>query len=277
MKFEDFKREDLKIIKQIGDGQYSNVFEAEYQGNKYAIKKISKNSLEKGEDDMNEYMKNALARELNILKKMSELENSVKLYYNYEDEENYILILELCDTDLSRLLQEKKTFTSGEILSIMEGLNKSFKYMNDNNFVHRDIKPSHILIKYIDSSKNKFIPKLAGYTFSRELEEGRANTFVGTPLFTAPEISEGEDYDNKCDLYSIGVMMYILYFGSIPFERTKSKIEKAKEKDKPKSKDCEDKVLDDLLNKLLVYDPEKRISWDEYFKHPFFNRKNENN
>ena len=127
MKFEDFKKEDLKIIKQIGYGQFSNVYEAEYQGNKYAIKKISKNSLEKGEDDMNEYMKNALARELNILKKMSELENSVKLYYNYEDEENYILILELCDTDLFKLLKEKKTFTSGEILSIMEGLNKSFK------------------------------------------------------------------------------------------------------------------------------------------------------
>ena len=190
MKFEDFKKEDLKIIKQIGYGHFSSFYEAEYQGNKYAVKKISKKKLEE-EDGMKEYMKKALARELNILKKMSELENSVKLYYNYEDEENYILILELCDTDLSRLLQEKKTFTSGEILSIMEGLNKSFKYMNDNNFVHRDIKPSHILIKYIDSSKNKFIPKLAGYTFSRELEEGRANTFVGTPRFIAPEISGG--------------------------------------------------------------------------------------
>ena len=271
MKFEDFKKEDLKIIKQIGYGQFSNVYEAEYQGNKYAVKKISKKRLEK--DGMNEYMKNALARELNILKKMSELENSVKLYYNYEDEENYILILELCDTDLSRLLQEKKTFTSGEILSIMEGLNKSFKYMNDNNLVHRDIKPENILIKYIDSSKTKFIPKLAGYFTSRELEEGRANSIIGTAGFMSPEVSEGQNYDNKCDLYSIGVMMYNLYFGSFPFERSKSKIEK----DKPKSKDCEDKVLDDLLNKLLVYDPEKRISWDEYFKHPFFNSKNENN
>ena len=272
MKFEDFKKEDLKIIKQLGDGLFENVYEAEYQGNKYVVKKISKKKLE--EEDgigMNEYMKKALARELNILKKMSELENSVKLYYNYEDEENYILILELCDTDLSRLLQEKKTFTSGEILSIMEGLNKSFKYMNDNSLVHRDIKPDNILIKYIDSSKTKFIPKLTGYMLSRELETGRTNTFVGTPRFMAPEISEGEDYDNKCDLYSIGVMMYNLYFGSFPFEGFK------KEKDKPKSKDCEDKVLDDLLNKLLVYDPEKRISWDEYFKHPFFNSKNENN
>ena len=108
MKFEDFKREDLKIIKQIGDGQYSNVFEAEYQGNKYAVQKISKKRLEKGDDDMKEYLKFALDRKLNILKKMSELENSVKLYYNYEDEENYILILELCDTDLFKLLKEKK-------------------------------------------------------------------------------------------------------------------------------------------------------------------------
>ena len=272
MKFEDFKKEDLKIIKEIGNGRFSKVYEAEYQGNKYAVRKSYKNKLEEGEDDeIKEYLKLSLTRGLNILKQMSELENSVKLYYNYEDEENNIFILELCDTDLSKLLKEKKTFTSAEILSIMEGLNKSFKYMNDNNLVHRDIKPDNILIKYIDSSKTKFIPKLTGYMLSRELREGRANTFVGTPHYISPEILQEKEYDNKCDLYSIGVMMYNLYFGSFPFKGMKQ------EKDEPKSKVCEDKVLDDLLNKLLVYDPEKRISWDEYYKHPFFNSKNENN
>ena len=123
--------------------------------------------------------------------------------------------------------------------------------MNDNNLVHRDIKPENILIKYIDSSKTKFIPKLSDYFASRELEAGRANSVIGTPDFMSPEVSEGQNYDNKCDLYSIGFMMYNLYFGSFPFERFKK--EKEKEKDKPKSKDCEDKVLDDLLNKLLQY------------------------
>ena len=109
MKFEDFKKEDLKIIKEIEIGEYSKVYEAEYQGNKYAIRKISKNIYEKREDDkMKEYLKHTLTRGLDIRKKMSELENSVKLYYNYEDEENYIFIMELCDTDLSKLLKEKK-------------------------------------------------------------------------------------------------------------------------------------------------------------------------
>ena len=52
MKFEDFKKEDLKIIKQLGDGLFENVYEAEYQGNKYLVKKISKKKLEE-EDGMN--------------------------------------------------------------------------------------------------------------------------------------------------------------------------------------------------------------------------------
>jgi serine/threonine protein kinase len=62
----------------------------------------------------------------------------------------------------------------------MEGLNKVFKYMVNNNIIHRDIKPDNILIKYIDDSKTKFIPKICDFGISRELENGVANTDVGT-------------------------------------------------------------------------------------------------
>ena len=155
----------------------------------------------------------------------------------------------------------------------MEGLNKPFKYMHNNNLIHRDIKLDNIMIKFIDDSKTKFIPKVADYGLARELDKGTAETCLGTEGYMAPEIykkmgnEDDEDlYNDKSDLYSIGVMMYKLYFSSFPFKNyNKAKTQK-------KRLDCEDKVLDDLLNKLLVYEPEKRISWEDYFNHPFLNQ-----
>ena len=275
----EFKKEDLKLIKELNKKTFSIEYEGEYHGNKYLIKKLSKDNIDfNKEDEIREYMKTCLKREIDIARQMSQLENSVKLYFNFEEEKDYVLIFELCDTDLSQLLDEKKRFSSSEILSIMKDLNNAFKYMYNNSLLHRNIKPENILIKYTDSSKTKFIPKIYGYGFSRELENGKASTEVGTPRFMAPEVIIGEnDYDNKSDLYSIGVMMYYLYFGSYPFEIPKGRgIKKMKEiYDKPKKENCEDKVLDDLLNKLLAFEPEKRITWEEYLNHPFFNIKNQ--
>ena len=149
----------------------------------------------------------------------------------------------------------------------MKGLNKVFKYMIKIGLVHRDIKPDNILIKYVDSSKTKYIPKIADFGLSRTLKDGLATSEVGTPQYWAPEISSQQYYDNKCDLFSIGVMLYRCYFNSSPFKSNLS--------DRPiysdkKLKDCEDKILDDLINRLLIIAPERRISWEEYFNHPFF-------
>ena len=272
-----FKKEDLKELKLLGQGSFGDVYLAEYHGQKYALKKIPKDKINhnKYEED-NIYMKNALLKEIDILKTMSQFENSVKFYLDFEDEENYIFILEVCDTNLDGLLRKKKKFSSSEILYIMEGLNKPLKYMANNNLIHRDIKPDNIMIKYIDNSKTKYIPKLTDFGVSRYLEEGIASTFVGTKFYKAPEIQFDSSYTNKVDLFSIGVMMYELYFNNYPFEidRKGGGNYKILYKDK-KLKDCEDKLLDDLLNKLLILDPKKRITWKDYFNHPFFNSNKE--
>ena len=164
-------------------------------------------------------MERALKRESDVLRKKSEFENSVKFYYYFIDDNNdYIIVLEFCDSDLQKLLDEKGKFSSSEILFILEGLNKPFKYIHNNNLIHRDIKPENIMIKYADSSKTKFIPKIADYALARELDEGIAKTSLGTPGYMAPEIIMEEDYTDKSDLYSIGVMMYQFYFNSLPFD-----------------------------------------------------------
>ena len=270
-------KEQIKNAKNLvllGKGQFGEVYKLEYQGKVYAIKKLSKKKIDNNVDvGLRTYLKNALKREIDILKRMSQYENSVKFYGHFEEENEYVLVLEFCDTDLEKYLQ-KGPLSNSEILAIMEGLNKPFKYMHNNGLLHRDIKPENIMIKYLDSSKTKYIAKIADYGISRELDDGKASTILGTPKYMSPEILLGEDeYTDKSDLFSIGVMLYYLYFKSYPFKTPKKYKEITEFYKEKKEKDCKDTVLDDLINKLLTFEADKRISWDEYFKHPFFSNK----
>ena len=88
----------------------------------------------------------------------------------------------------------------------------------------------------------------------------------------APEILNDEPYSNKCDLWSLGVNIYLLYTREYPYS---SPVEKGilNQIDKKRQSVLEvikDEKLKDLLSKLLVKNPKNRISWEEYFKHPFF-------
>ena len=97
-------------------------------------------------------------------------------------------------------------------------------------------------------------------------------THAGTRLTMAPEILEGKEYNTKCDLWSLGVIIYQLYTKKFPFEGEFDNVILMKiNKDRQKVlDDIKDQKLKDLLSKLLVKNPEKRISWEEYFKHDFF-------
>ena len=220
---EEFKK-GVKEIRFIGKGSFGKVIEVEYLGKKYALKKISKIRIGMKNVKDREYLTTTINREKKILKKMLEYENSLHFYLYYEDEEYYIFVLELCDTDLSKLLKDRKElpvpkFDSPEILCIMESLNEPLKYMHNNDLIHRDIKSENILIKYLDSSKTKYIPKLSDFGASRQLDNGLATTKIGSQGYMSPEILiEDDEYTDKSDLYSIGVMIYELYFGEYPFE-----------------------------------------------------------
>ena len=90
----------------------------------------------------------------------------------------------------------------------------------------------------------------------------------------APEVLAGEEYDKQCDLWSLGVIIYQLFFKKYPYNGlTEIAIYKQISQfgQKCLSK-TGDKNLDDLIRKLLVKDPNKRIEWEEYFKHPFFKK-----
>ena len=189
---------------------------------------------------------------------------SVEIYDYYNDDNYYYIVMEKCDGDLSDLLEKKKEFSEEEIRNIFLQLNKAFKVMYEKKIIHRDLKPQNIFIKYTSSSKNDFIVKLGDFGISRQYQQKSFSTKAGTFEYMAPEIIFSENKKNyvptKCDLWSIGVIIYKLKFNEIPFSFISGEIP---------SKFKEEK-LNDLIKKLIVVKPEQRINWEDYFEHPFF-------
>ena len=147
-------------------------------------------------------------------------ENSVKLYDFFEDEINYYLIMELCDTDLDTILSKKKKgFNEMEIFLILKQFNNILIKMHENNIIHRDLKLKNILIKKNNSSNIlKFDIKLSDFGFSTILKDDVTKTKLGTPATMAPEILMSKEYNYKADFWSLGVIIYQLYFKTILFK-----------------------------------------------------------
>jgi len=203
--------------------------------------------------------------------------NSVKCYEYFINNDYFVIIMELCDKNLSKLLLErKKTFNLKEIFEILNQLNNAFKIMKENKIIHRDLKLENILIKY--NEDKTFTIKLSDYGCSirvESLSRNFSNSIVGTNIYMAPEILNGQPHNYKCDLWSIGIIIYKLFFGKPPYSGV---TEMALSKNilnggKKFLKSTKIKELDYLINKLLEIEIDKRLSWDEYFNHPFFKYK----
>ena len=262
---------DYNLEKLIGAGTFGEIYRGteKCSGMPVAIKRLKKRLLyENGEFLLKSYRK-----EIEIMR-LCECDNSIKFFKEFESEDHFNIIMELCDKDLLVYLYERKTqFTIDEVRETFLQLNNAFKRMRANNILHRDLKLGNVLIKFTDESKTKFIPKLADYGFSKELNiYNTRTTHLGTPATMAPEIMMNMEYDDKSDLWSVAVMMYQLYYKEIPYDGMTEQEIFNKIKSGAKYKQPEDPDFRDLINRILVMDPKKRMTWDDYFNHPFFTR-----
>ena len=283
-KLSDYEEEEI-----IKENMLTIVYKAKVNNGNFpveyvAIKKIKKKALE--EELKIKLNKNVISKEdfeKEIIKFNRELknmekcycENSVEIFDYFDTEEYFIIIMELCDNNLFyELCNTKSGFSVDQVRDILLQLNNVFKKMNENNISHRDIKIYNILVKYLDKKKSKFKVLLSDYGVSNQLSSMSQNysTHAGTPIIMAPEILEGEDYNDKCDIWSLGITIYYLNTKDLPYKgKCESKILKEIKKlgltvlDK-----INDDILKDLLSKMLVIDPDERISWEDYFNHPFF-------
>ena len=129
-------------------------------------------------------------------------------------------------------------------------------------------------MKYLNKEKTKFYVLLSDYGVSNQLNSmsEKYRTLAGTQIIMAPEILNGEEYNNKCDLWSLGVNIFQLYTKKPPYvgQFQKHVLNDIEKKGQSVLNVIKDQRLYDLLSKLLVRDPNKRISWEQYFEHDFF-------
>ena len=212
-----------QFIKEIGHGAYAHVYRCQNisTGNVYACKKFVK-----------KYIKNKtrFKTELNLLK-ATDHPNIIKLYETFEDKANVYLIMEECNGGelferLAMNAKNHKLFTEKDAAKIMKQILEAVNYLHFHGVCHRDLKPENILLSSMDEYSQL---KLIDFGLSKVLKTIDSNIKgeVGTLYYMAPEVFLGK-YNEKCDVWSCGVILYIILSGNPPFFDTNN--EKLKEK-----------------------------------------------
>ena len=147
------------------------------------------------------------------------------------------------------------------INKIFVQLNEALKIIIEKGYYHRDLKPENILIKYTDKNKINFDIKLTDFGCSTDYDDIhssiKTHSYAGTPIYMAPEI-ETEHYNNKCDLWSLGVILYELYTNNYIFYSA-NKTEQDENRKNGKIVKTDNKNINNLIEKLIQVDISKRI------------------
>ncbi|KAH7444685.1 hypothetical protein KP509_02G088000 [Ceratopteris richardii] len=258
---------------ELGRGQYGIIRRCRCRssGSLFACKSISKECLVSPQDT------ESIVREVRIMKCLSNPANStaggiLRLHEVIEDKIHIHLILELCQGgDLYESIAKNKRYSEVRAASIMKSLLESLQVCHRMGIMHRDIKPENILL--IDKSDNSDI-KLADFGLSLEFSKGQKFAgLAGSSYYIAPEILQGE-YSEEIDIWSAGVIMYIILSGAPPFwgateQRIYKAIQKGDLRFSSKPWDEISMSAKDLIGKMLHPDPKCRIPAAGALSHPW--------
>ncbi|KTF81143.1 hypothetical protein cypCar_00030315 [Cyprinus carpio] len=245
----------------LGEGSFSICRQCTHKktGQKYAVKIVSKR------------MEAQTQKEIAALKLCDGHPNIVKLHEIYHDQLHTYLVLELLQGgELLERIRRKQHFSETEASCIMRRLVSAVSHMHDVGVVHRDLKPENLL--FTDDTENSEI-KVIDFGFARLKPPD--NQLLKTPCFTlqyaAPEILKYDGYDESCDLWSLGVILYTMLSGQVPFQcHGKSLMHTSAEEIMRKIKQGDfsfegeawrnvSNQAKDLIQELLTVDPDKRI------------------
>src|SRR3989338_5656306 len=266
------KRIDEYVVKPIllGKGAFSEVYEGEDErGKKVAVKVISRK--------IEQEILKKLESEIVLLKKTVH-KNIVKMIDVKKSKKFIYIIMEKCELNLSEMVEKMKK--KGEIneeyiQKIMLQITKGIVYLHQKNIIHRDIKSTNILVENETNFIEQGILKIADFGFATELVDHNYlhKSICGTPLYMAPEILSKISYGKQVDFWSLGVILYHLYYNKFPYTAPNfpSLISKLKTSSPSylSSVKIHPLALDFLL-KLLDKDPLLRPNFSTILSHPYF-------
>lgn len=266
-----YKRDECekfyKFGKTLGQGSFATVKAATCKADqsKWAIKCIKKSSLSAEDEE-------ALQTEVEILERVAH-PNIVQLREVFDCAAQFYMVMEVCSGgELFDRIVEKEHYTEAEARDCLRPLIEAIKYCHDNHIVHRDLKPENLLY---GSEEDDAIIKIADFGLAKLLDDNSLmHTACGTPGYVAPEILEGRAYGEAVDMWSFGVILYILLCGFPPFYDENNAVLfraiKAGNYDYP-SPFWDDVSEDakDLINNMLVVNPDKRFNAQAVLDHPW--------
>ncbi|MCD9561413.1 hypothetical protein HAX54_020519 [Datura stramonium] len=263
---------DYVVEKQIGAGSFSTVWLACHRvdGTEVAIKEIVTARL-------NTKLKESLKYEIVILQRISH-PNIIRLHDMIEEPGKLYIVLEYCrGGDLSMYIQRRQgRIAEATAKHFMQQLASGLEILHENNLIHRDLKPQNLLLSATDDNSTL---KIADFGFARSLQPRvLAETLCGSPLYMAPEIMQLQKYDAKADLWSVGAILFQLVTGKTPFTGNNQiqllqNIVKSTTLQFPLDAKNLSPHCIDLCRKLLRRNPVERLTFEEFFNHPFLAQK----
>lgn len=218
MEFEENDEEDSKepvsfasfeILNEIGEGSFGKVFKVikKNTGSRYALKAVSKLELKR-----NQQYKYIVAE--SRIQKSIDHPFIVKLYWAFQTPNNVYLVFEYCPySDMSKLISKGKPLPEAIVKFYIAEILLAIEYLHSLDIVYRDLKPQNILIDEF------YHAKLGDFGLARANtnKSNLATTFCGSPGYLAPEIIKDDGVWKPVDLYSLGICIYELLVGSLPF------------------------------------------------------------
>lgn len=251
---------------ELGRGASSVVKKGRHKGtnNEYAIKIITRTVDQK-----------IIATEIDILLHMKQHCNIIQLHEIFETPSHIYMVLEFVEGgELFERIVERGYYSEKDAADAVRQICDALAYIHKHKIIHRDLKPENLL--YANKKEDSAL-KIADFGLSKMLygEQCNTATVCGTPGYCAPEVLKGNPYDTKVDMWAVGVIAYILLCGFEPFydERgDQAMFQRILKCDYEFVTPWWDDVSEnakDLVRKLIVLDPSKRLTAEECLKHPW--------
>jgi aurora kinase len=251
---------DFEVGKPLGRGKFGSVYLAREKASKYivAIKVLHKSQLSKAG------VEHQLRREIEIQSHLRN-RNILRLYGYFYDAKRIYLILEYSPGgELYKRLTSKGRFSEKASARYIHDMALALDYCHGKHVIHRDIKPENLLLGAHGEIK------IADFGWSVHAPTSRRTTLCGTLDYLPPEMVEGREHDEKVDVWSLGVLLYEFLCGNPPFEaeghsatyRRISRVDL-------QFPDYLSSDAQDLIRRLLVKEPSRRLALKDIPKHPW--------